>query len=90
MAIVTGGLGILGRGFCRGLAEFGADVAVVDLDGQACSLFAEELSENRRHRTVGVGCDVATPESVQRDGDVGSRASRRRTRPAQQCRLQVG
>ena len=35
VAIVTGGLGILGRGFCRGLAEFGANVAVVELDGEA-------------------------------------------------------
>ena len=31
-AIVTGAVGILGQGFCRGLAEFGAQVAVVDLN----------------------------------------------------------
>ena len=31
-AIVTGAVGILGQRFCRGLAEFGAKVAVVDLD----------------------------------------------------------
>ena len=30
-AIVTGAVGILGQRFCRGLAEFGAQVAVVDL-----------------------------------------------------------
>ncbi len=46
MAIVTGGLGILGRGFCRGLAEFGADIAVVDLDGEACARFAQELTDS--------------------------------------------
>jgi len=31
-AIVTGALGILGKEFCAGLAEFGANVVVSDLD----------------------------------------------------------
>ena len=30
--VITGAVGILGQRFCRGLAEFGANVAVVDLD----------------------------------------------------------
>jgi Dehydrogenases with different specificities (related to short-chain alcohol dehydrogenases) len=64
VAIVTGGLGILGRGFCRGLAEFGANVAVVDLDGEACAHFARELVDDTGAQVVGVGCDVANPESV--------------------------
>ena len=37
-AIVTGAVGILGQRFCRGLAEFGAQVAVVDLDLERCNL----------------------------------------------------
>ena len=41
-AVVTGAVGILGQGFCRGLAEFGAQVAVVDLDQDRCSNFAAE------------------------------------------------
>lgn len=64
VAVVTGGLGILGRGFCRGLAEFGAAVAVVDLDDDACSQFAQELRDGTGMEAVGVGCDVASPESV--------------------------
>jgi NAD(P)-dependent dehydrogenase (short-subunit alcohol dehydrogenase family) len=64
VAVVTGGLGILGRDFCRGLAEFGANVAVVDLDGDACSRFAEELNDQSGCAAMGVGCDVANPESV--------------------------
>ncbi len=64
VAIVTGGLGILGRGFCRGLAEFGADVAVVDLDGDACTRFALEIAEDTGVRAVGVACDIADRESV--------------------------
>ncbi len=64
VAIVTGGLGILGRGFCRGLAEFGASVAVVDLDCEACARFAQELADDTGAQVVGLGCDVANPESV--------------------------
>jgi len=65
VAIVTGGLGILGRGFCRGLAEFGAHVAVVDLDGDACAGFAAQLEAESGVRAIGVPCDIADRESVQ-------------------------
>jgi len=65
VAIVTGGLGILGRGFCRGLAEFGADVAVVDLDDDACATFASELGDESGVQAVGVSCDIADRTSVQ-------------------------
>jgi NAD(P)-dependent dehydrogenase (short-subunit alcohol dehydrogenase family) len=64
-AIVTGGLGILGRRFCQGLAEFGADVAVVDLDGGKAAAFARELSAQFGVRAEGVGCDVSDPGSVE-------------------------
>jgi len=64
-AIVTGGLGILGRGFCRGLTEFGANVAVVDLDGDACAELAAELEEESGLKAVGVACDIADRDSVE-------------------------
>jgi NAD(P)-dependent dehydrogenase (short-subunit alcohol dehydrogenase family) len=64
-AIVTGGLGILGRRFCRGLAEFGANVAVVDLDGGEAARFAGELSKELGVKAEGIACDVADPRSVQ-------------------------
>ncbi len=64
-AVVTGGLGILGQHFCRGLAEFGASVAVVDLDAEACAEFAAALASEYPVETVGIGCDVSNPDSVQ-------------------------
>ena len=63
-AVVTGGLGILGRHFCHGLAEFGANVAVVDLDAEACRTFAADLAAEHGVAATGVACDVASPESV--------------------------
>ncbi len=63
-AIITGAVGILGQRFCRGLAEFGAQVAVVDLDEKRCAAFAEELERDYGVASLGIGCDVADPESV--------------------------
>ncbi len=64
-AVVTGGLGILGKRFCRGLAEFGANVAVVDLDQAESQRFAKELSRQYKVKAVGISCDVSSKESVE-------------------------
>ena len=63
-ALVTGGLGILGQRFCRALAEFGAQVAVVDLHQEGATAFAEELTASYGVRCTGVACDVSDPASV--------------------------
>jgi NAD(P)-dependent dehydrogenase (short-subunit alcohol dehydrogenase family) len=63
-AIVTGAVGILGQRFCRGLAEFGAQVAVVDLDLERCATFAGELERDYGVPALGIACDVADPASV--------------------------
>lgn len=64
VAVVTGGVGILGQHFCRGLAEFGAAVCVVDLDPERCTAFAGELRRDYGVNSLGVACDVADPASV--------------------------
>lgn len=61
---MTGGAGILGRRFGAGLADFGAAVAVVDLDGDAAVGFADELESRFGGRAIGVACDVTEPDSV--------------------------
>jgi NAD(P)-dependent dehydrogenase (short-subunit alcohol dehydrogenase family) len=63
-AVITGAVGILGQRFCRGLAEFGAQVAVVDLDPVRCTAFAGELARDYGMPTLGVACDVSDPASV--------------------------
>ena len=63
-AIVTGGVGILGRCFCAGLAEFGANVVVIDIDEKAVAKFAKELSTKYGVTTLGVKCDTSSREEV--------------------------
>lgn len=63
-AIVTGGAGILGRKFCAGLAEFGADVAVVDIDAEAAKDVAGRLIAQFGVKSIGIGCNIAKPDSV--------------------------
>lgn len=65
-AVVTGAAGILGRPFCEGLAEFGANVAVIDLDESVCQQFAAELAQRHGIRAVGIGCDITAPADVAR------------------------
>jgi len=63
-SIVTGGAGILGQHFCRGLAEFGADIAVIDLDEASCSKVAKEIRKEYKVKAEGIACDVSNPASV--------------------------
>lgn len=63
-AIVTGGIGILGRQFCSILAEFGANVAVVDIQHELAKDFAAELETMYGQKSLGFYCDVTNPKSV--------------------------
>ena len=65
VAIVTGGTGILGQHFCAGLAESGANIAVVDLLADEAHELAQILIEKYGVKAIGCGCDVSDTISVQ-------------------------
>ncbi len=63
VALVTGGAGLLGAGFCRTLAEAGAAVAVVDLNAAAAQKVADDLTA-AGYRALALPTDITRPDSV--------------------------
>lgn len=63
VAVVTGGVGLLGAEFCKTLAEAGASVAVVDLNASASQGIADMLTKNG-HNALAVPTDITHPDSV--------------------------
>lgn len=63
-AVVTGGAGILGQQFCSGLADAGANVAVVDINFEAAQKAAFTIKGNYGGSVMAFECDVTSEESV--------------------------
>ena len=64
-AVVTGGGGILGRGFCEVLAAHGARVVVLDLDAKAATETADAIRQAvAGAELLALPCNVAEPDEV--------------------------
>ncbi|HEX2697558.1 MAG TPA: SDR family oxidoreductase [Anaerolineales bacterium] len=63
VAVVTGGVGLLGAEFCKTLAEAGAAVAVVDLNGEAAAKIADGLHANG-YSAKAIQTDITKPDYV--------------------------
>ena len=63
VAVVTGGVGLLGAEFCRTLAEAGAAVAIVDLNDSASHAVADSLT-NSGYKALALPTDITQPDSV--------------------------
>ncbi len=64
VALVTGGARGLGRVFCDAFAEFGADIAVSDIDGEEAHQVADAIKKMGR-KSLAVRADVRSPDEVQ-------------------------
>lgn len=64
VALVTGGLGILGKIFCETLSQYGAHVICVDVEQEASCTFAQQLCNQYKTDAIGIGCDISDIEQV--------------------------
>lgn len=64
VAIVTGGAGLLGEGYCHTLAAAGARVAIADIDEAKAKQLADEVIHASATETLGWRTDVSDPSSV--------------------------
>lgn len=64
VAIITGGAGLLGAGYCRTLAAAGAHAVMADIDGQAALRLAGEVTQATGVEALGLKTDVSDAGSV--------------------------
>ena len=79
-AVVTGGGSGIGRATCRRMAEEGAQVAVLDLDGESAEAVAEEIGG------IAFGVDVGDPDALRDAVDAAAAALGRPVHHLQQRR----
>lgn len=61
VAVVVGGAGRIGRALSRALAEAGADLGILDLDGLAAATLARALTAATGRRVMALAADVSRP-----------------------------
>lgn len=64
--IITGALGLLGSTYVEGFSQEGANVVIVDLRDELCNQRAEEKAQKYGTEPLGIGCDIANKEEVER------------------------
>ena len=65
VAVVTGGAAGIGEATCLRLAEAGADVVAVDIDGEGAAATAEEAAEEFGSDAIAVECDTGSEADVE-------------------------
>jgi NAD(P)-dependent dehydrogenase (short-subunit alcohol dehydrogenase family) len=63
IAVITGAAEGLGKAIAIGLAAFGADIAVADIDTERLGKTVDQLNELSSN-VIGLRCDVGNPEDV--------------------------
>lgn len=63
-AVVTGGAGILGTHFCKGLADAGANVGIVDINVERAIELAVQIEKQYGVQAKAFYCDITSETSV--------------------------
>lgn len=64
VALITGAANILGPEFAAALAEFGAQLALVDINGKACTHVAQQVEETYGTRALAIRADISDEKAV--------------------------
>lgn len=64
VALITGGAGLLGRGYCHTLAAAGAHVVAADIDGDGAAALAAQVSQAGGAEALGLQTDVGDPAAA--------------------------
>lgn len=62
--VITGGAGFIGRQFCTAVAEHGGTAVVADIDVDAATRVAQEISAKHPGRAEAASLDITNQESV--------------------------
>lgn len=62
--MITGAANILGPEFGAGLAEFGADLVLVDVNGEGCERVARDIAAEYGTKTLSIEADVGDETAV--------------------------
>ena len=62
--LVTGGTGLLGKNYCKELANHGAKVVMADLKQANPKKIASSFNENNSYKITGIEFDVSNEKDV--------------------------
>jgi len=64
VALVTGGVGVIGQAIARRLTQHGARVVIADLDRSACEAVASRISAEAGGQVIGLPVDITDHDSL--------------------------
>jgi NAD(P)-dependent dehydrogenase (short-subunit alcohol dehydrogenase family) len=65
VVIITGGCGLIGKGFCKACAEFGASVVIVDINENIGNKLAESLKKETKNKNIIFQkCNITNKEDI--------------------------
>jgi len=64
VALITGAANILGPEFAAALAEFGAQLTIVDINGEACAQVAQQIQKTYGTKVLAIHADVSDEQAV--------------------------